>query len=220
MAKRKKRKDDKKKTTGYHVELIGILLILIAILGAGSKGGFGPVGRLIGAFAAFLVGAWYNLLLVAVFVVGVYMMVKRDRPNYFTSKLVGLYIFCIGILVFSHLSYITKNDLQGLDILKETVLNFMASTKSMMNIQGGGLIGAIVSILFVTLFDIAGTKIVAWALIICGVVLFTGVSIADMIKAIKTKLDETNEARLERKKERREEREKERKEALENKKKR
>ena len=50
MAKRKKRKDDKKKTTGYHVELIGILLILIAILGAGSKGGFGPVGRLIGCF--------------------------------------------------------------------------------------------------------------------------------------------------------------------------
>lgn len=215
MAKRKKSKDDKKKTTGYHVELIGILLILIAILGAGSKGGFGPVGRLIGAFAAFLVGAWYNLLLVAVFVVGVYMMVKRERPNYFTSKLVGLYVFCIGILVFSHLSYITKNDLQGFDILKETVLNFMASTKSMMNIQGGGLIGALVSILFVTLFDIAGTKIVAWALIICGIVLFTGVSIADMIKAVKTKLEETNEARLERKKERAIEREKERKEALE-----
>lgn len=215
MAKRKKRKGDKKKTTGYHVELIGILLILIAILGAGSKGGFGPVGKLIGAFAAFLVGAWYNLLLVAVFVVGVYMMVKRERPNYFTSKLVGLYVFCIGILVFSHLSYITKNDLQGFDILKETVLNFMASTKSMMNIQGGGLIGALVSILFVTLFDVAGTKIVAWALIICGIVLFTGVSIADMIKAMKTKLDETNEARLERKKQRAIEREKERKEALE-----
>ena len=91
----------------------------------------------------------------------------------------------------------------------------MASTKSMMNIQGGGLIGALVSILFVTLFDVAGTKIVAWALIICGIVLFTGVSIADMIKAIKTKLDETNEARLERKKQRAIEREKERKEALE-----
>ena len=215
MAKRKKRKEDKKKSTGYQVELIGILLILIAILGAGSKGGFGPVGRLIGAFAAFLVGAWYNLLLVAVFVVGVYMMVKRERPNYFTSKLVGLYVLCIGILVFSHLSYITKNDLQGFEILKETVLNFMASTKSMMNIQGGGLVGAIVSILFVSLFDVAGTKIVSWALIICGVVLFTGVSIADMIKSAKTKLDETNEARLERKKKRAIEKEQERKEALE-----
>ena len=215
MAKRNKRKEDKKKSTGYQVELIGILLILIAILGAGSKGGFGPVGRLIGAFAAFLVGAWYNLLLVAVFVVGVYMMVKRERPNYFTSKLVGLYVLCIGILVFSHLSYITKNDLQGFEILKETVLNFMASTKSMMNIQGGGLVGAIVSILFVSLFDVAGTKIVSWALIICGVVLFTGVSIADMIKSAKTKLDETNEARLERKKKRAIEKEQERKEALE-----
>ena len=200
MAKRKKRKDDKKKTPGYHVELIGILLILIAILGAGSKGGFGPVGRLIGAFAAFLVGAWYNLLLVAVFIVGVYMMVKRERPNYFTSKLVGFYIVCIGILVFSHLSYITKNNLQGFDILKETVLNFMASTKSMMNIQGGGLIGALVSILFVSLFDVAGTKIVSWALIICGIVLFTGVSIADMIKWVKNKLDQAKETRLEHKK--------------------
>lgn len=201
MAKKKKRKEDKKKSTGYQTELIGLFLILIAILGAGNKGGFGPVGRLIGAFAAFLVGTWYNILLIAVFIIGVFMMVKRERPNYFTSKLVGLYIFCIGFLVFSHLSYITKNDLQGFDILKETVLNFMASTKSMMNIQGGGIIGALVSILFVALFDVGGTKIVSWVLLICGTVLFTGVSIADMIKLCKSKIDEKNVERLERKKE-------------------
>lgn len=213
MAKKKKRKEDKKKSTGYQTELIGLLLILIAILGAGNKGGFGPVGRLIGAFAAFLVGTWYNILLIAVFVVGVFMMIKREKPNYFTSKLVGLYIFCIGFLVFSHLSYITKNDLQGFDILKETVLNFMASTKSMMNIQGGGIIGALVSILFVALFDVGGTKIVSWVLLICGIVLFTGVSIADMIKLCKTKLDEGKEARLERKKERALEKQKAKEEA-------
>ena len=180
MAKKKKRKDSKKTDkNNYQVELKGLLLILIAIIGFGR---FGIVGRLISAFGAFLVGTWYNILLLAILIVGGYMMVKREKPNFFTSKLVGLYVFVIGILVFSHLDYIIQNDLKDFEIIKETINNFMASTKTIMNIQGGGVIGAIFSILFVKLFDVGGTKIVVWALLICGTVMFTGLSIADSVQ--------------------------------------
>lgn len=184
MAKKKKRKETKKKDTGYKVELIGLLLILIAIIGFIPN--TGPVGEFISDFSVFLVGTWYNLLLAALMVVGVYMMIKREKPDFFTSKLIGLYIFIIGILVFSHVKYLENTKLEGLEIITETVNNFMAS-KSHVNV-GGGIIGAIFSLLFVTLFALNGTRIVTLALLICGSVMFTGVSMYDAIKAIINKL--------------------------------
>lgn len=184
MAKKKKRKETKKKDTGYKVELIGLLLILIAIIGFIPN--TGPVGEFISNFSVFLVGTWYNLLLAALMVVGVYMMIKREKPDFFTSRLIGLYIFIIGILVFSHVKYLENTKLEGLEIITETVNNFMAS-KSHVNV-GGGIIGAIFSLLFVTLFALNGTRIVTLALLICGSVMFTGVSMYDAIKAIINKL--------------------------------
>ena len=184
MAKKKKRKETKKKDTGYKVELIGLLLILIAIIGFIPN--TGPVGEFISDFSVFLVGTWYNLLLAALMVVGVYMMIKREKPDFFTSKLIGLYIFIIGILVFSHVKYLENTKLEGLEIITETVNNFMSS-KSHVNV-GGGIIGALFSLLFVTLFALNGTRIVTLALLICGSVMFTGVSMYDAIKAIINKL--------------------------------
>lgn len=190
MAKKKKRKDDKKQKTNYQAELKGIGLILIAIIGFGR---FGMVGKLISAFAVFLVGTWFNVLLLGVLIVGIYMMIKRDKPDFFTSKLMGLYIFVIGLLVFSHLDYIINNDLKDFEMIKETINNFMASTKTIMNVQGGGVIGAIFSWMFVKMFDTNGTKIVTWALLVCGTVMFTGMSIADMWKSIADKAKNAKE---------------------------
>ena len=44
MAKKKKRKEEKKASSGYQVELVGLLLILIAIIGICE---FGIVGNFI-----------------------------------------------------------------------------------------------------------------------------------------------------------------------------
>ena len=188
MAKKKKKKDNKKKSNGYEIELQGLLIILITIIGFGR---FGIVGKLVSSFASFLVGAWYNVLLVALFIIGAYMIIKRARPDYFTSKLFGIYVFCIGILVFSHIGYVNETGLRGFQIVKETVDNFLASTTSISNIQGGGLIGSIFTALFVELFDIEGTQIVSWTLLIGGFVMFTGISIADMIRAMIDKTKNT-----------------------------
>ena len=184
MANKKKKKSPKKKRENFRIELIGILLIILSIIGFGR---FGIVGELISNFAAFLVGTWNAVLLILVFITGGYMIVKRQKPNYFTSKLIGLYIIIICLLVFSHLTYIDKNGIDPSKIIKATTDNFLASTKVISNIEGGGMIGAVFSILFVELFDIEGTKIVTWALIICGIIMFTGMSIADMLNKAKEK---------------------------------
>ena len=69
MAKRKKSKSTKKESFSYSVELTGLLLILIGIIGVG----FGPVGNLIKKFAMFLLGNWWILILLLVLFLGAYM---------------------------------------------------------------------------------------------------------------------------------------------------
>lgn len=185
MAKKKKRKEEKKQSSNYQVELTGILFLLISVIGFGA---FGFLGRMFRAFAIFLFGAWFWIFFGALFAVGIYMIVKRDKPNFFTSKLFGLYVIVISILVLSHTKYLEQNDLTGFDILKETVTNFFESIDTIRNAQGGGIIGALVSLGLVKLVDLKGTRIVVITLLLCGIVMFTGVSFYDMYKWIQAKL--------------------------------
>ena len=184
MSKKKKRKETKKEKNNYSYELIGVLLILIALIGCVPNTGI--AGSVIGSFAMFLVGCWYLIILIGLIVTGIYMIIKREKPEFFTSKLIGLYIIFIGILVLSHIKYIENPDLIGFQIIEETVNNFM-STTNRVNI-GGGMIGAIFSALFTWLFSIKGTRIVTWGLIVCGIIMFTGMSIVDAVKAITSKI--------------------------------
>lgn len=184
MAKKKKRKESKKDVS-YFIELKGMLLILASIIGICK---FGIVGNFIESFAAFFVGVAYNILLVVLFIVGIYMIVKREYPNFFISKLIGLYAIIISLLIFCHLDYIKQLNVDGTQIFTETVDNLMAFAHGTAQVQGGGMIGALFSWLNVTLFTIDGTRVVCIALIIFGIVMFTGMSIYDMISASKRKV--------------------------------
>ncbi len=182
MAKKKKAKETKKKNIGYYTELTGLLYIIIAIIGFGQ---YGIIGRLITSFSAFLVGTWHYVFLVLILIIGLYMMTKRENPNFFSTKLMGLYIIIIAVLTFSHINYVKETNFRGFEIISTTVSNFMTSTYDIANIQGGGIIGGLFTWLFVLLFDVEGTIIVSWALLICGTVIFTGITITDVIKQIK-----------------------------------
>ena len=184
MAKKKKRKDSKS-DNGYLVELKGMALILISIIGICR---FGIVGNFIESFAAFFVGVAYNILLAVVFIVGFYMIVKRDYPVFFSSKLIGIYSIVLALLIFCHLNYIKQLDVYGTDIFSETIDNLLLFSSSSGQIQGGGMIGALFAWANVLLFTIEGTRVVCIALIIFGVVMFTGMSIYDMISASKNKV--------------------------------
>ena len=94
MAKKKKTKEAEKESFQYSVELTGLLLILIGIIGVG----FGPVGTLIKKFAMFLLGNWWVLVLLFVLYLGTYMLFKRKMPKFFSSRLIGIYILIIVLL--------------------------------------------------------------------------------------------------------------------------
>lgn len=187
MAKKKKRKETKKPSSNYRIELTGVVLIAIAIIGICQ---FGIVGNFLSGFASFLVGTAYSVLLACVFIVGVYMIVKREKPDFFTSKLVGVYIFSLALLILFHANYMKNLDLQGFEVVKETVDNLMGAINGVEKIQGGGIIGAVLSVLFVKLFTINGTRVVCIVLLICGVVMFTGMSLYEMFTKSKNKIKE------------------------------
>jgi len=187
MAKRKKRKESSSKKFPYMNELYGIILILLSVLGIGMNKPLGLVGKLSRAFSVFLVGSWDLVFLVACFLVGGYLLIKRQWPKLLSSRLIGIYILSIGILVFSHLSYVSLNDGKSIVIFKETLNNLMNNFDFIMNSisftpSGGGLLGCTLAVVFNKLFDYSGTKIVAIVLMITGGCLFTGISIVDIIK--------------------------------------
>ena len=69
----------------------------------------------------------YQILLLLTLIVGLYLIVKRSWPNFFTSKLVGFYSLCLGFLVLSHISYVTQNSGDVLIIVKDTIDNLLAN---------------------------------------------------------------------------------------------
>ncbi len=186
MAK-KKRKKQSKKGFEYKLEVYGLLMLLASILGIGK---YGPVGRIISSFALFLVGSIYMVLLVVFFIVGAYLLIKREWPDFFSTKLIGLYIFVIGFLIVMHQDFVLQNDGNVMLIFRATVDQLVASFNGIMNTGiledwyavGGGIIGGIFAILFDKLFSYTGMQIVSWVLMVVGFCLFTGFSIIDYVK--------------------------------------
>ena len=185
MAKKKKRKESKK-SFEHAAELYGILLVLIAILGLGK---YGVVGKFFTSFSIFLFGSIYMLFLVSILIIGAYLVVKREWPDFFTTKLIGIYVFTLGLLILMHQGFIEKES-NMMNIFKETINELVASFNSVMNTGeltdftavGGGIIGGVFAILFDALFSYTGMQIVSWTLIGLGFLLFVGFSLFDTLK--------------------------------------
>ena len=199
MAKKKKRKEENVEPKGYIIELKGIFLVLIAIVGLCP---FGPVADFIKGFSSFLVGALWALLLLFVGGVGIYTIIKRKIPKLLTGKTVGIFVILVGILTLLHINYIDEKIMDpnkfnilkdGITVLKNTVDNVMiyinesSSASVIEGIKyaantGGGVIGAICISVFTALMTLNGARFISVALIVCGLIIYTGLSIFEMLK--------------------------------------
>lgn len=206
MAKKKKKKDSN--NNGYSVELTGLILILIGIIGFG----FGIVGNLLKQFAMFLAGIWWFIILSILIILGIYMLYKRKMPKFSDQKLIGIYIFIIILLVASHFEFINQTD-SAKDIIVETYNNFMEriSTMNANNslhstgistvIIGGGFIGALFASALYACVGKTGTIVILVLLGIFASVLTFDVNLSLIFKKIfgifkfkkKDKIDNNNE---------------------------
>ncbi len=176
-----KKKSSSKKKSKVPVEIFGILYIVLTILGL-LRSGF--VGKMVSNFSIFLFGAYYNWGLVFFLILGGYVLLFRQKPKLLNKKLVGFYLFSIAILSMSHVKYIMCDTNIGKVVFQDTLANIVSGFNDVNFIQGGGILGAIFSYLFVIAFDIVGSKIICWALILFGAMLIFNISPASFIKKI------------------------------------
>lgn len=76
--KEKKSKESKSSPT-YSVELTGLILILIGIIGMG----FGIIGNFIKQFMMFLAGEFWFVILFGVLILGISMLFKENYQSFF-----------------------------------------------------------------------------------------------------------------------------------------
>lgn len=182
MAK-KKQTSEVKESFPYTKELEGLGLILVGVLGFGK---FGPIGRIIKSFGVFLFGTWWWLFLLMCLLIGIILIIKRKSPTYITGRLVGIYILVVSLLMLSHIKYISANEVSGVNIIKDTINNIVSTfdNPEMLIYTGGGIIGALLAFLFVSLFDITGTYIVVGILVIFGLIMSFNITLSDIFNVI------------------------------------
>lgn len=201
MAKKKKSKEDSGNKFEYSVELTGLILILIGLIGFG----FGPVGALIKQFAMFLLGEWWYFTLMLVLILGVHMLMKRKLPNFFSSKLIGIYLIIAILLILSHITFVRSVE-KPFDLFQETVnsymermasinkANILTSTGTTSIVIGGGIIGAVLSFCISGLFGVTGTYIVLTILFIFALVMIFNLNLSTILtKVFKFKKREKKE---------------------------
>lgn len=203
MAKKKKSKETNSSFT-YSVELTGLLLILIGLIGFG----FGPVGSLIKKFAMFLTGNWWMILLIIVLIIGTHMLIKRKIPKFLSPRLIGFYVIVLVILGASHFGFL-KNCESASEIMKVTIDQFMerissiGANSALLNSGnstieiGGGIIGASFASLLFMLFGQTGIIIVSVILVIFGTILLFDINFSDIFGKIMAKLNNKKESKKE-----------------------
>lgn len=187
MAKKKRKKTSKKQKIEVSIELYAVLFVVAAILGIGK---LGPVGKLVASFSLFLTGSIYMVFLLVLFILGIYAFLKREWPEFFTTKMLGAYIFVIGLLTFMHWDFISLNNGNSSLVFRETIdqlikgFNAIMTTGTISDLVsvGGGLIGGVFSLIFSKLFSYMGMQIVTVTLVVIGVCMFTGFSIGEFLK--------------------------------------
>ena len=184
MARRRRRR--KKEKIEISIELYAILVAIAAILGLGK---LGPVGKLIASLAMFFTGKIYLATLCLLLIVGIYAFLKKEWPEFFSTKMFGFYLFMIGLLTFLHWDFVTTYDGNSSAIFKETMNSLVHAFNHIMDTGvigeytvGGGLIGSVFAISFAKLFSYLGMQIVTVTFIILGLCMFTGFSIVDFIR--------------------------------------
>lgn len=190
MGRRKKLKNIK-----FPIELLGILLIVIGIIGfLGYNANI--VGKYVKGAGMLLMGSLYFVFLAILIIIGGYMIVKGKRPKYLTLKTIGASLFFIGVLSLAQLS-LSKLELnKSLEIGENIKIAWDAFLVNLNNKEvfaGGGMIGIFFVLLFNKLLGDIGSIIVIALVMFIGLVLFSNFSILDLIESKRDKVKNKRE---------------------------
>ncbi len=183
MAKRGRKK--KLKNISIPIEITGILLIVVGILGfIGKKANI--VGTAVKGFSTFLMGNFYWVFLGLLTLVGIYMLIKRTKPRYVTLRTIGGAMFIIGLLSLFHFNNLEGNTIES--NMEYAFDKFIPCVTGTGTLLGGGIIGALFASIFKVLLGDIGSIIVIAVIMFIGLILFSNFSLLDLMENITSKV--------------------------------
>ncbi|HLQ73823.1 MAG TPA: DNA translocase FtsK [Bacillota bacterium] len=184
MSKRSKKKSSKLKSTMKY-ELIGLLLIFLAIFGSGASViSDGAIPATLENIFRLMLGMWYFVIPIGLLLTGLLLLTKRRYPNMLHKKLIGIYILLFALLLFTHIQVFEKLLLEAdhpsiFSLTWNHYLDYIRDEGSVIQL-GGGLLGAFLSTVIYYLFSASGAKIVAIFLMVISMVVLTNRSVGDL----------------------------------------
>ncbi|EGP9879668.1 DNA translocase FtsK [Listeria monocytogenes] len=181
--KKSSTRSKKKQSASFRLEITGVILIAIGVIGLLQ---LGFVGRGFFALAEMFVGLLSYVLLAGSVILGGYMVIRRKMPHLFSKRLVGIYLIVLGFLTYIHMYFIIHNLGANASVVSSTwklVLENLFRPYQV-GFVGGGMIGAAITSITYFLLDRLGTNLIAVLLIIYGFSLVSGISIRQFFSKI------------------------------------
>lgn len=147
-------------------EVYGIILITFSVIALSRQA---AVGEFLHYITAFILGKVYFVLPLVGIYIGLAIMLRRKWPRGWNGRLSGLVLLTCAATLISILTYVPVEQLTSLPARQ----------------AAGGYIGAVQMWLFMMLFGVIGTKLIATVMVIISLMLITQLSVADLVDRIR-----------------------------------
>lgn len=168
-------------------ELYGLSIIILSVLALSET--WGAVGRSLRFMLRFVAGNWEFLIPPITIGIGIYVMIKRKWPKFFSLRGFGLLLLLLSIFVYGHLDLYTELSNEGefeVNIVSETFDRIVAERTGPKQAIGGGMVGAFFFMILYYLFGHYGTIMVILFMALVAVMLLTGFTLEKGFHAIRS----------------------------------
>ncbi|BAU27908.1 DNA translocase FtsK [Aneurinibacillus soli] len=176
-------------------ELYGLSVIMVSLLVLLTFSNPSWFGRYVSWVFRIAAGSWDFLIPLVGIGTGVYVMVQRKWPNFFTQRWVGIFLLFFAVLIWNHMLLFEQMTAGGRfadqsvmgvtweQLLKENAQ--ISAGKPSTTDVGGGMLGALGYGLFSSGVGAVGTTLVVVFLVLIGLMLTFNISYVRILAAVR-----------------------------------
>lgn len=172
----------KQKTSRLVGSLTGILVLLLTLTGMFQ---LGVIGDLVFDLYEFFVGQAYPLLMIIVILYSISLIIYNQLARFRSRWIWGVVVFYIGLLILMHANLFTSLNQHShyINITMNRLMDAFSQNDHNLPV-GGGIIGALVFTVADYLFSITGAKVLAWLMMLTGLIVFFNIPWHDIIVSL------------------------------------
>ncbi|USG68407.1 DNA translocase FtsK [Brevibacillus ruminantium] len=191
MSRRERRKSQTAVASVVKLELLGLVLIVLCLIGLLESGWLGK--NILAFLFRFFAGSWDFTIPLIIMGLSVHMMFTRKPPR-LSLRVFGLLLILLAVLTWDHL-FLFKQVTAGGTFADQSIIRVTwdriwldHSQKVSTTGVGGGMLGAVFFAICNSLVGLVGTGIIIGFLILVGIMFLFNLSYVDMALFTKDKL--------------------------------